>query len=521
MVDQVTQFLPTISSLVALGEFLPETAVEPAEPASNLPEAARLARQARRAEGEWQAAVSSVRHLLQQTLPVEPAPSPNQNSKGHSEDVRGILLCGPSPVLDAVSLTAPLSNWTFVPQSREQLLKEQFARLMPADKPVPEATSPAARLLPLFEGDPLTAERFCLLLTTHFNLVLVLGQDANQEMHFQFSFTPEVIESVWQLLRSRIAVLQSAHLSTIDALVNKFTRPAPDHRWVSQFTRLMLSALPEPSTTEDRYRAQNRAAPPLEHNGSPQVAHADDSTTASTAGFKGDLELLKAMAHEISTPLTTIRTYTRSLLRRKDLDSKAAQRLQQIDRECTQQINRFSLIFKAVELEAATHTAPRSPLTATPLNELFDEAIPHWQQAATRRGLSLAVDVPKQLPMVASDPSMLQQVLTGLVELFTHSVPTASHIDLQVMAAGDQLKLQFQAQQSGQPVTRSCPTHSLKSLGHLLMFQPETGGLSLNLDATKTLFQALGAKLTVRDKAEQGSTWTVFLPIETTHYPIV
>ncbi|MEO0541902.1 MAG: hypothetical protein AAFZ80_13715, partial [Cyanobacteria bacterium P01_A01_bin.105] len=125
-----------------------------------------------------------------------------------------------------------------------------------------------------------------------------------------------------------------------------------------------------------------------------------------------------------------------------------------------------------------------------------------------------------QLPVVASDPTMLQQVLTGLVELFAHSVPTASHIDLQVMAAGDQLKLQFQAHQAGQPVSQSGPTPALQSLGHLLMFQPDTGGLSLNLNATKTLFQALGAKLTVRDRA---ATWTVFLPIETTRmaYPIV
>jgi len=56
------------------------------------------------------------------------------------------------------------------------------------------------------------------------------------------------------------------------------------------------------------------------------------------------------------------------------------------------------------------------------------------------------------------------------------------------------------------------------------MFQPETGGLSLNLQATKNLFEALGAKLTVRERSNQGTTWTVFLPLETSglqSYPIV
>ncbi|PZO49148.1 MAG: histidine kinase, partial [Phormidesmis priestleyi] len=81
------------------------------------------------------------------------------------------------------------------------------------------------------------------------------------------------------------------------------------------------------------------------------------------------------MAHEIRTPLTTIRTYTRSLLKRKDLDAQVIQRLNSIDRECTQQIDRFSLIFRAVELEAASQMV-KSPLSAIALHQVFQEAIP-------------------------------------------------------------------------------------------------------------------------------------------------
>jgi len=52
-----------------------------------------------------------------------------------------------------------------------------------------------------------------------------------------------------------------------------------------------------------------------------------------------------------------------------------------------------------------------------------------------------------------------------------------------------------------------------KSLGQLLTFQPATGCLSLNLDATKNIFQALGGKLTVRQRQEQGKELTIFLPL--------
>jgi hypothetical protein len=46
------------------------------------------------------------------------------------------------------------------------------------------------------------------------------------------------------------------------------------------------------------------------------------------------------------------------------------------------------------------------------------------------------------------------------------------------------------------------------------MFQPETGSLCLNLNVTKHLFQALGGKLIVRQRPQEGEVMTIFLPIE-------
>jgi K+-sensing histidine kinase KdpD len=251
------------------------------------------------------------------------------------------------------------------------------------------------------------------------------------------------------------------------------------------------------------------------------VADVAASAPEPPAELGSDTELLKAMAHEIRTPLTTIRTLTRSLLKRQDITDEVAKRLQSIDRECTQQIDRFNLIFKAVELETEATKQPKSPLSAISLNQLFQEAIPLWQQQAGRRNLTLTVNVPPQLPLVNSDPVMLNQVLTGLIDRFTHSLPPYSHIQLSVTLAGHQLKLQFQSQPCPEAQTAAADavdtllTSPFKALGQLLIFQPETGGLSLNLQATKNLFQALGGKLIVRQRPQAGEVLTVFLPLET------
>lgn len=262
------------------------------------------------------------------------------------------------------------------------------------------------------------------------------------------------------------------------------------------------------------------------------------------AHIGSDVELLKALAHEVRTPLTTIRTLTRLLMRRNDLVDVVLKRLEQIDNECTKQIDRFSLIFKAVELETASPQQTHNHLAKISLANMFQQNVSRWQHQAKQRNLTLDVALPPTLPSVMSDPTMLDQVLTGLMDRMTHTLPPGTLIQLSVVPAGHQLKLQFWAKpqaDSADPLPgkavasmpmspehdgptdgpKSC-MHSifaptLQSVGQLLMFQPETGNLSLNLDVTKNIFQALGGKLIVRHTPTKGEVLTIFLPMEDTH----
>ncbi len=505
------QLLPTISALVALGEFAQDNQTGDLPTIPTLSEGLAADVRQQRAKREWSGAIAALTQLLNQQHAA------SKNSRRSKKQTQALLLTGPVPLLNEPDLTPQLSNWTFVPHSSESLTA--FSALSPVERIFRKTFHKQAhvtRLLPLLEDDPLTQEQFALVLTKQFSLVLVLGEDADNELSFQFSFMPEVVGSVWRLLRSRILITRPQQLDFIEALVEKFAPTEPSYRIVSQFNRWMLACLPQSD-----FRSDSRSDSQKELNSNRQSELRGNSPSAfqnlsADQQQPSDSAFLQAMAHEIRTPLTTIRTYTRSLLKRSDLNPQVVKRLKSIDLECTQQIDRFGLIFKAVELEAASQS-PKSPLSAIALSQVFQNAIPQWQQAALRRNLSLEVGLPPDLPMVASDPTMLQHVLTGLVELFTHSVSPGSHIQLHVLHAGDQLKLQFQAladPDQSSPLT-PCNAPPLQSLGHLLMFQPETGGLSLNLEATKNLFHALGAKLTVRERSDQSTTWTVFLPLET------
>ena len=558
------QLLPTISALVALGEFAQDDHLSDSVAVETVSDRLPVDVAEQRAEREWRGAISALNQLLIQQINSQQQASQasrksKTNSKGKSGRSRSkspfaLTISGPVPLLDTPSLEAKLSNWTFVPQSSEQLASA-FHALSPVERLLQQTfkkQSNQNRLLPLLEEDPLAQEQFALVLTPQFSIVLVLGKDADDELRFQFSFMPQVVMSVWRILRSRIRIIRPQQLEFIDPLVEQFAPKEPNYRIVSQFNRWMLAYLPQPEPpkavvcngshlsqtqvqSSSQQHSQSNGQSIGQYNGqsnnqggsqgNSQLGSPAATATDTSESQLSDSDLLKAMAHEIRTPLTTIRTYTRSLLKRDDLDERVVKRLRSIDKECTQQIDRFSLIFRAVELEAASQS-PKSPLSAIALHQVFQEAIPQWQKAAQRRNISLEVGVPPELPMVASDPTMLQHVLTGLVELFTHSVSPGSHIELHVANAGEKLKLQFQSHADPNQTDKStaCSPPPLQSLGHLLMFQPETGGLSLNLEATKNLFNALGAKLTVRERSNKGTTWTVYLPLESsglTSCPIV
>ena len=60
-----------------------------------------------------------------------------------------------------------------------------------------------------------------------------------------------------------------------------------------------------------------------------------------------EAKLLRAISHEVRTPLATIRTLISSTLKKYKMDESMRNRLIQIDNECNEQIDRFGLIFNA------------------------------------------------------------------------------------------------------------------------------------------------------------------------------
>lgn len=501
----------------------------------------------------WHLVIASMANLLKQmTFAAEQSEISSIDSQYNNHPAKicrpqGAIFCGPTPTFSDLATLAHFKTWIFTANPTHRTFQLPPAAYTTASQtPPPNALLRALPMISLSPKDPLARERFCLIQTAQFCWAAVVGCDGQGGFQFRFSFEPETVQHLWQVLKRRLSAgLSVEQADQVNQWQQQLSWVTPHYRIPARFSHELLrqasltpvapvqsihhvhhengqnrqlkeqqAGLKESGLTEQSLKdfstKEMGAATPW-HETTPEGLEEEGGDPLGRSVADRDVELLKVIAHEVRTPLTTIQTLTRLLLKRTDLPSEVMRRLESIYRECSGQIDRFGLIFRAMELTHDRCQALSNRLTPISLQELLEENLERWQTQASRRSLTLSVTTPKLMPAIAiRDPHLLDQVLTGLMEYLGHSLSAGSHIHLHVAVAGSQIKLQLKTRTD--ETDPSAPSPMLEAVGQLLMFQPETGGLSLSLPVTKHLFQALGGKLTVR-KHHNSEVLTIFLPL--------
>ncbi|NJK64237.1 MAG: HAMP domain-containing histidine kinase [Synechococcaceae cyanobacterium SM2_3_1] len=430
---------------------------------------------------------------------------------------QGIVVSGPQiwlpyeawPEQVPVPLALPPANPTY-PAVLGEVLPSLW--LFTSDNTAVNHSSGQQVTVSLPAQDPLLQEQFLLLLTPLFAAVAVQGiHPRTGQPGIMVSFEPEVLRRVCSSLSTRIGRVGPERLAAWDLLLHQFPRRQPHYRLVTRYSSLLL--LSGSAGLDGSPPAQLPATVAWAEDQEPETQTVISSSEPepdpdAESEQLSETRLLRALMHEVLTPLTVIRTHIHRALKQPSLPAKARESLERAERECKEQINRFNLFFQATEPQPK-----RLHLEPTALVDLVRQNLPQWQDQVRRRGSELSVDVPDDLPDVVSDPQTLNSVLFGLIDRIARISPPGSQIRAQLVSAGEQVKLQFHVD-SAEDRTGQTPPHlsPLQAIGQLLVLQPDTGAISLSLPVTRTLFRALGGHLTFRQKAQQGETFTIYLP---------
>jgi len=408
---------------------------------------------------------------------------------------RGIWLAAPLPALYESKLLNRLNGWVWAPDELATLQHPSTGFLLPTHS---ESIDHEKNLnkglfnrLPLRDDDGY--DPLLIIITPEVQVALAL-QGKPGERNLLMRSDPETLTDLLTMLDKRLDAEDSLQATQIRKLLAGLGQLKTNEDFSKLFWPLLSSKLAG-------------IAPSLTIQTLPE----SESLENTSKRFNGEISLLEAITHEVRTPLSTIRTLIRSLLKRDDLSKIVLSRLKEIDTECTEQIDRFGLIFNAVELER--NALQRSSFASTDLGQMLETLYPSWSKQLKRRNLKLQLDITPDLPHVLSDPARLELMLGGLIDRNSRGLKPGGRILLKLRPAGARLKLQLIAQISKQSDEKNLDLEGKTDLGTVLSWNPKTGSLQLTQAATQRLFESLGGRFTRR----RDSGITIFFPIAETN----
>ena len=402
---------------------------------------------------------------------------------------RGLWLSSPLPALYEPKLLKKFQGWVWAPKDLLNISNPSMGMLPPSKSASMDFHNDSAgyERLSLLEEDG--NDPLLIVITPEIQIALAL-EGKSHERKLLMRSDPETLSDLLTLLDNRLntenleqannlrnALGEMGQLKTNDDLSKVFW-PLLSQRLADIAPSLNIQTLPDNLINDQKSSSKN-----------------------------SEISLLEALTHEIRTPLATIRTLIRSLLKKKDLPKVVEDRLNQIDIECTEQIDRFGLIFNAVELERSQ--PERTNLALTDLGKMLTVLSPVWSNQLERKGLKLILDITPDLPKVLSDSEGLELMLTGLIDRNTRGLQSGGELTLKLRPAGQKLKLQILSKLAVTNDSAVSDNISNEEIGPVLSWNPSTGNLQLSQAATQRLLKSLGGRLTNR----RDSGITIFFPI--------
>jgi signal transduction histidine kinase len=220
-------------------------------------------------------------------------------------------------------------------------------------------------------------------------------------------------------------------------------------------------------------------------------------------------ELISTLAHEMRTPLTSIKGYSTALLMEEGAFDPETQRefLQIIDEECDTLQNLIHDILESTVIDAGLLRLEIQPLL---LPRLIQDVIDDMVRLA--RGYRFVVDLPDRFPIVEADPERITQVLRNLLDNAVKYSPGGGLIMVRAEVRTEDVMVSVADQGVG-----IAPEHLHQLFDKF--FRAKTGqiqhvvGSGLGLPISHAIVEGHGGRIWAESVVGQGSTFYFTLPL--------
>jgi signal transduction histidine kinase len=215
-------------------------------------------------------------------------------------------------------------------------------------------------------------------------------------------------------------------------------------------------------------------------------------------------------AHELRSPLTSIRLRIEMLQTRGRNDAELAQRyLMQMEREVGYLQRMVDHLLSLAAVETDERAANLKPLDLSRVLYAVTDAMSDTVQQA---GLGLQTDIPEHLPTIEANAEQMNMMIRNLIDNAIKYTRRGGTIYLAAKALQDEIEVQVTDTGIGIPAD-ALPRIFDRFYRVDTSHSRTQGGAGLGLALVRSIAQAHGGSVQVASRVNQGSTFKVYLPI--------
>jgi signal transduction histidine kinase len=233
------------------------------------------------------------------------------------------------------------------------------------------------------------------------------------------------------------------------------------------------------------------------------------SVTALEEANRLKAELISTLAHEMRTPLTSIKGFSTALLMEEASFDLLTQQefLQIIDQECDVLTDLIHDLLESSIIDAGLLRLELEPVMLPRMVEAVVSEVAH--QASTHR---LLVDFPRDFPIVDADPGRITQVLRNLLDNAVKYSPQGGIVLVRGQVDETQVVVSIADQGVG-----IAPEHLNRLFEKFFRVDSGLGrhvvGSGLGLPIAQAIIESHGGRIWAESKLDEGSTFYLTLPL--------
>ena len=222
-------------------------------------------------------------------------------------------------------------------------------------------------------------------------------------------------------------------------------------------------------------------------------------------------EFLSVMSHELRTPINIMMGYV-ELVQEGLLGEIKPEQNDALKKSLDQSRNLLNIVSDILQATQLRTRTDKLEIASVSIKQIYDYLRPNFE-TSLEKDLTLSWEVPEDLPTIETDGNKLQAILHGLIDnaikftdsgavrIWARNLPELNQIEIHVSDTGkgisqDKIPLIFD-------LFRQLDSSSTR----------RHGGIGLGLYLAKKHAELLGGDLRVQSQLDQGSTFTLLLPV--------